>query len=352
MKLKNTLKLSLVLASLPLVFAWIKTSADTIEPNNHPMGYFTQAQTSQAPFALPSDNQGLSRTNAPSDLTSNDGTLPRKDAVDIASYQSWMKQADFNQLKVQGIKTIVIKLTEGTTYTNPYAKSQISMAKAAGLNVAVYHFSTFGVHNTSQAAADAQAIAEAKYFASVAKADGLPSNTVMINDAEYTSGGAPLFDWTISSQKFVNQLKASGFSNGKHYTSASWAVDYTGYMEPRILGAKNMWIAQYLYGKPSASNLQNTKFGAWQYTSQMYFTNFSSHQPVDVSIDYSSFFTGAAVNPPAPSGFINVYRLYNTRNMEHLYTTNKVESDNLTSLPHTDWRYEGIAWQAPVSSST
>ncbi|MCL2681135.1 MAG: N-acetylmuramoyl-L-alanine amidase, partial [Streptococcaceae bacterium] len=34
------------------------------------------------------------------------------------------------------------------------------------------------------------------------------------------------------------------------------------------------------------------------------------------------------------------------------YTTNKVESDNLTSLPHTDWRYEGIAWQAPVSSST
>uniref|UniRef100_UPI0023EB422F IMP dehydrogenase n=1 Tax=Lactococcus petauri TaxID=1940789 RepID=UPI0023EB422F len=40
-------------------------------------------------------------------------------------------------------------------------------------------------------------------------------------------------------------------------------------------GAKNMWIAQYLYGKPSASNLQNTQFGSWQYTSQMYFTNFS-----------------------------------------------------------------------------
>lgn len=58
--------------------------------------------------------------------------MPRKDAVDIASYQSWMTQADFNSLKTSGVKSIVVKLTEGTNYTNPYAANQIKMAQNAG----------------------------------------------------------------------------------------------------------------------------------------------------------------------------------------------------------------------------
>lgn len=78
--------------------------------------------------------------SAPSNLDSNDTSLPRKDAVDVASHQSWMTQADFNALKSAGVKTIVVKLTEGTWYTNPYAKSHMQMARNAGLNVATYHF--------------------------------------------------------------------------------------------------------------------------------------------------------------------------------------------------------------------
>ncbi|MBF0777240.1 glycosyhydrolase [Streptococcus cuniculi] len=40
-----------------------------------------------------------------------------------------------------------------------------------------------------------------------------------------------------------------------------------------------------------------------------------------------------------------VYRLYNTRSMEHLYTQDAHEKDQLPKLSK-DWVYEGIAWQA------
>lgn len=277
--------------------------ADT---GNHVMGNTIEASgtTSSSSSSSSATTSRFTRSvfaaatvNAPSDLSSDDSSLPNRDAVDISSYQSWMTQSDFNSLKSSGVKTIVIKLTEGTSYKNPYAAQFISYAKNAGLNIAAYHYATFGTTYTSQTDADNAAVAEANYFANTAKELGLPSSTVMIEDAE--EGGLPYWDWTEASLKFSAQLRSNGFTSPKYYTSKSWATD--GYqMEPSKLGAKNMWVAQYLYGKPSASNLQNTSYGAWQYSSQMYFTNISQSKPVDVSVDYSNFFTSENSNPYEP----------------------------------------------------
>ncbi len=335
-----------------LALAAHATSADTAEVpvDNHPMGYYAEVQTDENPMAAPVDAQGNlapidedgkavteeesstpqvssrarrsvadvneaeastpSLRNAPSDLVSNDTSLPRKDAVDIASWQDWMTQSDFNQLKAQGVKTVIIKLTESTTYINPFAKTHIQMAKKAGLNIAVYHFSHFSESGkTAQATVNSTARAEANFFATVAKQFGLPTSTVMVNDAEYVPansvGSMPYWDWTTASQNFADQLKKQGFATTRHYTSKSWAVNGTGQMEPSKLGAKNFWIAQYLYGKPSASNLQNTQFGSWQYTSQMYFTNFSKRSPLDVSIDYANIFSNGEL-PRISVKFVNL----------------------------------------------
>ncbi|PCR99522.1 hypothetical protein RT41_GL001898 [Lactococcus fujiensis JCM 16395] len=45
-----------------------------------------------------------------------------------------------------------------------------------------------------------------------------------------------------------------------------------------------------------------------------------------------------------------IYRLYNSRNREHLYTADLNEATTLPKLSR-DWKYEGITWQAPQSSS-
>ena len=51
-------------------------------------------------------------------------------------------------------------------------------------------------------------------------------------------------------------------------------------------------------------------------------------------------------------GTVNVYRLYNRKTSEHLYTTNKAEYDSLPFKTRGAWRWEGVAWRAPKKSST
>ena len=96
--------------------------------------------------------------------------------IDISSHNGVISVSEFLSLKSQGITGVVVKLTEGTSYTNPYASSQISNAQAAGLKVSAYHYSHY------ETAAEAKA--EAQYFVSVAKSLGLSSSTVMVNDME------------------------------------------------------------------------------------------------------------------------------------------------------------------------
>lgn len=58
---------------------------------------------------------------------------------------------------------------------------------------------------------------------------------------------------------------------------------------------------------------------------------------------------GALRLPTAPEGvdYTPMYRLYNPNSGEHLYTGSTVETENLAAV---GWQYEGVAWNAPVSS--
>ena len=68
--------------------------------------------------------------------------------VDIASYQS-----NINPAKLVTSDFVIIKFTQGTSYLNPYADRQYSMAKAAGKLLGAYHY-----------AEGKSATAEAQYF--------------------------------------------------------------------------------------------------------------------------------------------------------------------------------------------
>lgn len=51
-------------------------------------------------------------------------------------------------------------------------------------------------------------------------------------------------------------------------------------------------------------------------------------------------------------GTVSVYRLFNRRTSEHLYTTSRSEYESLPRKTHGDWVWEGVAWVAPKKSST
>ena len=122
---------------------------------------------------------------------------------------------------------MVVKLTEATSYTNPYAQSQINNAMAAGMKVSAYHYSWFTT--------DAQAKAEANYFAAAAKKFGLSSGTVMVNDIEEPQilGKG---NHTNNSRAFENQLKSLGYGNVRHYIGLNWLT--TGRINASVIGIK------------------------------------------------------------------------------------------------------------------
>lgn len=83
----------------------LKTTGTIASPNDDGYTYAYSDTTKKTVIAKRLDHHG--------DITKSINNLAT-DAVDVASHQSWMTQADFNALKAQGVKTIVVKLTEGT----------------------------------------------------------------------------------------------------------------------------------------------------------------------------------------------------------------------------------------------
>ena len=207
--------------------------------------------------------------------------------VDVSSYQSWMTQNDYKVLKQRGVRSVIVKVSEGTYYTNPYAAQQIQYAQAAGLKVAVYHFADLSGANT-QAKANSMATAEANYFVNALRNLGVSKSVPVILDAEASGVNTSLVDWTTVSQKWADTAKASGYNNTRFYCSISWANQGSNsFMEPGKLGAGNIWIAQYPSGS-QVNSVLNTDFGAWQYTSTGRIPGLSSSSNVlDLSFDYN-----------------------------------------------------------------
>jgi GH25 family lysozyme M1 (1,4-beta-N-acetylmuramidase) len=215
-------------------------------------------------------------------ISANDKTRPAISFIDVSSHNGEISVSDYNNMKNYGVKGVVVKLTEYTTYVNPYAKSQIENAKKAGLAVSVYHYSWFST--------PAMAEAEADFFAAQAVKLGLSKNTVMVNDAEQvdmTQGNV-----TSNSVVFKNRLNSLGFNRVAHYSMFDWFNRKI--LNTDVLGLQNSWVAQYPYN-PLNSNLLHTNYAAWQWSSEVTFpsVNTGIGGRFDVNIAYNNLFLSA-----------------------------------------------------------
>ncbi|WP_454388106.1 GBS Bsp-like repeat-containing protein [Streptococcus sp. Marseille-Q8145] len=209
--------------------------------------------------------------------------------VDVSSHNGHISVEDYRQLASKGVGGVVVKLTEGTHYTNPFAESQVRNAQAAGLQVSTYAFS----HYTN----DAEARAEARYYAAFANKLSLPKNTVMVNDMEDPKMQSGINQHT---QAWADEMRKQGYANLMYYTSASWVdqnnLRHKGSINTSLFGLDNFWIAQYPAPKLSVNDAKNLKYnsraGAWQFTSQAQLL--SGKHVFDQSIDYSGRFTARA----------------------------------------------------------
>ena len=224
---------------------------------------------------------------------SSDVAVQPKTFVDVSSHNGSISVNDYHTLANKGVGGVVVKLTEGTTYRNPYAEEQARNAQLAGLQVSAYAFS----HYTNEE----EARAEARYFASRAKSLNLPKNTVMVNDME-----DPKMKDNINPNTYAwaDEMRKNGYTNLMYYTSASWIDENNlrgkGPVKTAQFGLENFWVAQYPTSKLSVDSAKalryNGRAGAWQFTSQAELL--PGKHVFDHSVDYTGRFTSQV--KPAP----------------------------------------------------
>lgn len=156
--------------------------------------------------------------------------------VDVASYQS----ADLSSHANAGAQFAIVKVSEGTSYRNPKASSQISTALANNMMPMAYHFATF----SSNAGA---AATEAQYAIKAAQAFGLPKGSYIACDYETGQGNniyggkTPTANAIIA---FMDQIKAAGYQP-LLYASSSVLQNQIDTNSVVAKYPNSLWVASY-----------------------------------------------------------------------------------------------------------
>ena len=196
----------------------------------------------------------------------------RTDMVDVSNHNGNMTTSEYTTMRNNyGVKAMTCKISEGTYYHDPYAKSNITNASQAGLYVNGYYFCRYS--NV------AQAKAEANYAVQCAKNDGLPVNAVLVADIEAGQSALGTYNNSLAISAMKEVVESAGYRFDV-YTMSSWLGNY-------INSGSVGWVANYSY------NVSYDKFNthhAWQWTDNYKFS--CSYGGFDVSQLYDNYYTG------------------------------------------------------------
>ena len=241
--------------------------------------------------------------------------LTTADTLDISAYQPNISEATFQQYHNQGINNVVVKLSESTSWTNPYAQQQVSRAQAAGMNVSAYHFVRFTTA--------AQAQQEARLFAQTARNVGLGPDTLMIADVEQvpqTQYAGIVNNLNV----FWQTLDSLGYTNHGVYTGLAYDRQYN---VSSTVGRARTWVAMYYYdysANATRSNyVRSLGYGAWQYTDRW-------NGSIDASIDFGMFanYSGHQTTSAASLDNFNINANGNTLDVRGWFADNNNEGKN------------------------
>jgi GH25 family lysozyme M1 (1,4-beta-N-acetylmuramidase) len=229
-----------------------------LEVGNATMGWRARG-TERA--LLREQGRGLLRYGAAASRSSADPFTPKGVlGVDVSSYQGkvkWSKWAKRDK------DFAYVKATEGTSYKNPYFRSQYGGAAKAGLIRGAYHFaSPNGKAGYKQA----------RYFVKNGggwSADGKTLPGVL--DIEYNPYGSTCYG--VSKKKmvkwissFTREYKKLTGKDAVIYTTTDWWTQCTG-NSAKFAETNPLWVARYGTKKPGTLPKGWKTPTFWQYTS-------------------------------------------------------------------------------------
>ena len=236
--------------------------------------------------------------------------------IDVSKWNSQGKKAiDWDQVKKSGVKYVIIRAgyrgqTSAQMYEDPYFKTHIEGALAAGLQVGVYFY--------SQAITEQEALEEASFLLSIIKNykltypvcfDWEPVEGSRAKDAKLTSAQA-----SAVARKFLSTMEGYGYeamlytyhSAIKTYFNTDIVNDYKVWMAWYFNAYKNTG-KEYAVGDPLPET--NYPYQMWQYSSTGVVPGIQG--VVDMNVSFFSY-TGSGVptsaivlNLPSTSYTIN-----------------------------------------------
>nr|WP_246766918.1 GH25 family lysozyme [Lactiplantibacillus plantarum] len=209
----------------------------------------------------------------------------RMDMVDVSNNNGYMSTAEYVSMRNEfGVKALTVKISEGTTFKDGYAASNIANGQAAGLYVNGYHFAHYKTK--------AQAIAEADFAGQAAKAAGLPVGAVLATDVESAEEQGILSQATNdrNNAAFMQEIQKFGY-RADIYTSGSWANN------KMTIKGKTGWVAGYPYVMSGQKWYTNNN--AWQWSGSAHFR--ISYGGFDVSQLYTDYYTAGQKSTVKPT---------------------------------------------------
>jgi GH25 family lysozyme M1 (1,4-beta-N-acetylmuramidase) len=194
---------------------------------------------------------------------------------DVSNYQHPYGAAiNWNAVRQQGASFAFIKISEGSSYVNPYGASDLRAAHAAGLYVAGYHFGRPRLP-LSTAASDARAFAAR--LGNMRQPGYLPP----VLDMEVT-GGLSAANVTAWTRTFLKTLQSASGRVPMIY-SGNWF--WRGYMgNPTGFAGYPVWAAQY-----TPKDIGPTLFGDFTYSTFWQYTDAARVNGIQGGVDASWF---------------------------------------------------------------
>ena len=170
--------------------------------------------------------------------TVNDSYIPVKSyGVDVSGYQD----TDLTKYSQAGAKYTIVKLSEGTWYTNPNAQGQVNSADKLGMATYAYHFANF-----SDSTAEAEK--EADFAIQQAQKVGIKPGTYFAIDWE-TEGNINVVDGdteknTAAVMAFMKKVQQAGYLP-LVYTGAYNFQSHLNVSEIIKQFPNSLWVASY-----------------------------------------------------------------------------------------------------------
>ncbi|MGQ2381613.1 GH25 family lysozyme [Lactiplantibacillus plantarum] len=225
----------------------------------------------------------------------------RMDMVDVSNNNGYMSTAEYVSMRNEfGVKALTVKISEGTTFKDGYAASNIANGQAAGLYVNGYHFAHYKTK--------AQAIAEADFAGQAAKAARLPVGAVLATDVESQEANSQSKATNDrNNAAFMKEIQKFGY-RPDIYTSGSWANN------KMTIKSKTSWVAAYPYVVSSKNWYSNNH--AWQWSSTAKFR--ISYGGFDVSQLNDNYYTAGQKSTVKPTNKAAV-KANNRKANKHTY---------------------------------